>query len=88
MENPMNGQNSSLHIIADADGAAILDVERGLISTLNATGSFIWQSLKRGESPSEIAASLAKQTGEDPLVVERDVEAFIDDLKHRNLMPQ
>lgn len=84
----MTSENSSLHMIADADGAAILDIERGLISTLNATGSFIWQELRRGESKAAIAVSLAKETGEEPTVVERDVQAFIDDLKRRNLMPQ
>lgn len=84
----MTTQNSSLHMIADADGAAILDVELGLISTLNATGSFIWQGLRRGESKAAIAVSLATETGEDPATVARDVEVFIDDLKRRNLLPQ
>jgi len=84
----MATQNSSLHMIADADGAAILDVERGLISTLNATGSFIWQELRRGESKAAVVASLARDTGADRAVVERDVEAFIDDLKRKDLLPQ
>lgn len=82
----MTAENSSLHMIADADGAAILDVERGVISTLNVTGSFVWQALQRGESRSAIAASLAKETGEDLLQVESDVDAFIDDLTRRDLM--
>ncbi|WP_390891617.1 PqqD family protein [Edaphobacter flagellatus] len=55
---------------------------------LNTTGSYIWQGLQRGESISSIAGSLALTTGESSLAVMRDVEDFVDELKHRGLISE
>jgi hypothetical protein len=59
------------------DGAAILDLKAGIISTLNPTGAVIWQSLERGEGTETIAQSLAGQTGEDIETVRKDVADFV-----------
>jgi hypothetical protein len=77
---------SHLHTVADPDGAAILDIERGSISTLNPTGAFVWQGLERGEAPEAIIVSLARETGEDVIAVERDVRDFIESLKNQHLL--
>ncbi len=81
-------QQSRFPTAINPDGAAILDVERGSISMLNTTGSYIWQGLQRGESISSIAGSLALTTGESSLAVMRDVEDFVDELKHRGLISE
>jgi hypothetical protein len=75
-----------LHTVADRDGAAILDLERGLISTLNPTGAYVWQGLQRGEPLETIIASLASETGEATSVVERDVREFVESLKENQLL--
>jgi Coenzyme PQQ synthesis protein D (PqqD) len=75
-----------LHTVADQDGAAILDVKRGLITTLNPTGAFVWHGLQRGEPLETIIANLATETGGEPLVVERDVRAFVKSLGDSELL--
>jgi hypothetical protein len=66
--------------------AAILDMERGLISTLNATGAFVWQGLRRRETVSAIVTNLVRETGEEVTTVERDVLDFIESFKEQHLL--
>ena len=77
-----------LKTVVDQDGAAILDIERGLISTLNHTGAYVWDKLQRGETLATIIGNLAGETGEQSLTVERDVLEFIEDLKQKQLLPR
>jgi hypothetical protein len=81
-------ENPHLKTVVDQDGAAVLDIERGLISTLNPIGAYVWQGLQRGESLETIIAKLAHETGEESLMVERDVREFVEDLKQKRLLPQ
>jgi hypothetical protein len=83
----MTKEKSHLHSVVDQDGAAILDIDRGLISTLNATGAYVWQGLERGEPLETIIANLTRETGEDALVIDRDVRGFLDSLKQKHLLP-
>jgi hypothetical protein len=82
----MAPQNGHIHAVVDQDGAAILDIARGLISTLNPTGAYVWQGLGRGETVESIVANLVRETGEDTLVVERDVYEFVETLKDNHLV--
>jgi hypothetical protein len=75
-----------LHTVADQDGAAILDVKQGLISTLNPTGAYVWQGLQRGDSVEAIIRNLARETGEDPTVVGPDVRQFLETLEESRLL--
>jgi hypothetical protein len=78
---------SHIHTVADSDGAAILDVDHGSISTLNSTGAFVWQGLQCGETVSAIVTQLARETGEAPATVERDVLDFVENLTKQHLLP-
>jgi hypothetical protein len=78
--------SSSLHTVVNLDGASILDIKCGMISTLNPTGAFVWQGLQRGETVSVIVTHLARETGEKAATVERDVHDFIESLKERHLL--
>jgi hypothetical protein len=78
----------NLRSIVNDDGAVILDIERDSISTLNPTGAYVWQGLQRGESLETIIANLARDTGEESLLVERDVREFVEDMKQKRLLPQ
>jgi hypothetical protein len=82
----MTIDRNHLHTIADQDGGAILDIERGMITTLNPTGAFVWQRLQRGEVLETIVANLAYETGEDAAIVERDVHKFAEILKENHLL--
>jgi hypothetical protein len=81
-------EDPHLQSIADQDGAVILDIERGLISTLNPTGAYVWKGLQRGESLETIIVNLARETGEGSSTVERDVREFVEELKRKRLLPQ
>jgi hypothetical protein len=78
----------NLRSIVNEDGAVILDIGQGLISTLNPIGAYVWQGLQRGESLETIIANLARETGEESLMVERDVREFVENLKQKRLLPQ
>ena len=69
------------------DGAAILDIERDTISTLNSTGAYVWQALQRGESLELIIDNLARNTGHDIALIERDVQEFVTALTQTRLFP-
>lgn len=79
--------HTHLHTVVDQDGAAILDVERGSISTLNSTGAYIWQGLERSETLETIVANLVRESGVEKRVVESDVREFIANLREQHLLP-
>jgi hypothetical protein len=79
-------ENPHLRTVTNADGAAILDVEAGRISILNATGSEVWQALGRGKDFKTIAEDLARETGADIAEIEKDLREFIDRLRKQNLL--
>jgi hypothetical protein len=78
--------NRRLQSVVDQDGGVILDIERGLISTLNPTGAYVWKGIQNGESLETITANLVRETGEDARTVERDVREFVESLKQNNLL--
>lgn len=84
----MDIENSRLRTMANADGAAILDTEAGQITTLNSTGAMVWLALERGEDLDTIAATIARETGEQIEAVKKDVRDFIDALGEKNLSPR
>jgi hypothetical protein len=80
-------QHTHLRVIANQDGAAILDIKAGRISTLNTSGAYIWQALERGEDIESIAQGLSRDTGEQIEAVKKDVADFVDALKKQDLLP-
>jgi hypothetical protein len=79
-------KDPQLRTVVDQDGAAILDVERGLISTLNPTGAYVWERLQRGETIETIILDLAHESGEEVFLVDRDVRVFIEALREKRLL--
>ena len=75
---------TNLRTIANSDGAAILDVSSNQITTLNSTGSFIWARLQEGLAVQEIVNQIARASDMEITLVEREVIAFVDDLKARS----
>lgn len=75
-----------LRSIIDHDGAVILDIEHDAMLTLNSTGGYVWEKLKQGKLIDEIISELAKETNTDPTTVDRDVQAFLDELKSKHLL--
>ncbi len=82
----MNPANFSLRSVVNQDGAAILDVRQGTLTTLNTTGAYVWEALEQGKSFDFIVANLAQQTGQDVATIEQDVREFMEILKTRQLL--
>jgi Coenzyme PQQ synthesis protein D (PqqD) len=82
----MSKDNSHLRTVANTDGAAILDTVAGQITTLNSAGAFVWQALERGEDLEAIAASMARETGEQIEAIKNDLRDFTDALRNQNLL--
>ena len=82
--------NQQLHLRAtvNEDGAAILDLKAGRISTLNSSGAYVWQALARGEEIATISEGLAHQTGAPVDAVRQDVVEFLEALKRQGLLPE
>ena len=75
-----------LRSVVDHDGAVILDIERDAMLTLNSTGGYVWERLRQGKLIDEIICELAAETAADPIAVDRDVRAFLEDLKSKHLL--
>jgi hypothetical protein len=82
----MTHDKAHLRTIVNQDGAAVLDTERGTISTLNTTGAYIWQALERGEREEEIVDQLARETGESPNAIRGDVKDLIASLRGQKVL--
>jgi hypothetical protein len=76
----------NLRSIVDHDGAVILDIPRNAMTTLDATGAYIWERLGRGLPIDSIVAELARDTGSDQEMVAKDVDEFMSQLKSRHLV--
>ena len=75
-----------LRTVVSQDGAAILDVSRNRIVTLNSTGGFVWERLQKGSSPRQIVDELAEESGSDASLVELGVSRFLERLRTECLL--
>lgn len=82
----MAQRESHLCTVINDDGAAILDLRQGTLSTLNPTGAYVWEALRRGESAEAIVNALAEKTGESRDLIDSDVREFLSSLQAHHLM--
>jgi 6-phosphogluconate dehydrogenase (decarboxylating) len=75
-----------LRTVTNQDGAAILDVSHNQITTLNSTGGFVWERLRRGRTVEEAIRDLATESNTDPAIVERGVRKFLEQLRSESLV--
>jgi Coenzyme PQQ synthesis protein D (PqqD) len=82
----MPSPNPHLRSIVNRDGAVILDIPRNQMVTLNSTGEYIWNKLQQGESTEQIVRQMSAECNTDPLIVEQDVHAFLEQLMSKHLL--
>ena len=82
----MSSSLPHLRTVVNHDGAAILDVSRNQITTLNSTGGFIWARLEQGRTVEQAILDLAAESNTDPAVVELGVRTFLEQLKAEHLL--
>jgi hypothetical protein len=75
-----------LRTAVNADGAAILDIPHNQITTLNSTGAFIWDKLQQGLAVDQVVRDLATASSTDPMIVEKDVYSFLEQLRSKQLL--
>jgi hypothetical protein len=75
-----------LRSVVDNDGAVILDIPHNTMTTLDSTGAYVWEQLRRGVEVDAIIKKLASETHTDEEVVCQDVNSFIEQLKSKQLV--
>ena len=68
------------------DGAVLMNIKGGSMLTLNPTGSIIWQQLRDGRSPAQIADRLASEFGIPREQASADVNEFLEQLEAQHLI--
>jgi Coenzyme PQQ synthesis protein D (PqqD) len=69
-----------------ADGAVLLDIDRGRILGLNRMGSRVFERLRAGVDPNQIAGEISKDFAVDANQVRDDVLDFIRTLQQHNVL--
>ena len=58
------------------------------ILSLNETGAFLWNVLKEGAEPDELAAHLVEEYEVDEVTARKDVEIFLSRLREKGLVEE
>ena len=58
------------------------------ILSLNETGAFLWNILKEGAEPDELAAHLVEEYEVDEATARKDVEIFLSRLREKGLVEE
>lgn len=75
------------HVSCDLDGMTVMmSIADGAYLGLNRVGSRIWTYLDQEPRFSELLAKVTAEYSVDPLLCERDVRAFLEDLYQRELI--
>lgn len=72
--------------VANEDGGVLLDINRGVMFSLNLVGSKIVEKLKVDRDPREIADEIAREFAVGPEVARADVDEFLDCLRKNSLV--
>lgn len=75
-----------VRVSVGADGAIVLDLDRGAYLSLNRTGGRIWSRLSEGAAPGTIASELATSCRVDEQRVRADVERFLTEIREKGLV--
>jgi hypothetical protein len=78
--------SENLRTVTNADGGVVLDLRKGKIFRLNATGAIIFELLVRGCDEEQIVADIGSRCGIAPTLASRDVRDFLNLLTSNNLL--
>ncbi|MDE1161205.1 MAG: PqqD family protein [Acidobacteriaceae bacterium] len=83
----MSNRYTHIRSVINSDGAALFDLKRGTLTTLNPTGALLWQGLERGDDEDKLVALLAQDTQLSTEDIRTDVRAFVRQLREQSLIP-
>jgi hypothetical protein len=75
-----------LRSVHTADGGVVLDIHRGKMFSLNATGSFIFRLLEQGSSEEHIVEELVERFDVPSDLAKADLAQFCESLKGHTLL--
>lgn len=78
--------SGSIRLTETPDGAVVLDIRRGEISSVNLAGARIIRLIEGGLDQAGITDQISRDFGAEKAVVERDVKDFIDVLLERSIL--
>jgi len=78
--------SDSIRTSFNPDGAVLMDVKGGSMLTLNPVGSLIWQQLRDGFSPTQIAEQLVSRFNIPNNQAFADVNEFVQQLEAQQLV--
>ena len=58
------------------------------IMSVNETGAFLWRMLENGAEKQELIDALLQEYETDPQTAEKDVEAFLNELRDKKLVEE
>ena len=58
------------------------------IMSVNETGAFLWRMLENGAEKQEMINALLQEYETDPQTAEKDVEAFLNELRDKKLVEE
>lgn len=58
------------------------------IMSVNETGAFLWRMLENGAEKQELIDALLREYETDPQTAEKDVDAFLNELKDKKLVAE
>ena len=70
----------------DDGSVVVLDLRTSVYLSLNASAAVLWRLLAEGSDRAALAGELVARYGISADQAERDVAAFVDDLRARNLL--
>lgn len=77
---------NSVRSMINQDGGVLLDINQGMMFSLNIVGSKIVEKLQRGLEPSQIIDELSAECAVSRSVVQKDVEEFLECLQKHALV--
>ena len=77
---------NSVRSMTNQDGGILLDIDQGLMFSLNIVGSKIIDKLQRGMEPSQIVDEISAEFGAPREMIQKDVEEFLACLQEKALL--
>ncbi len=75
-----------LRLMTDDDGGLLLDLKRNATFGMNPTTIYIWKKLEEHLPIDRIVADLTVETGENPVMLAKDVHDFLEDLRGKKML--
>jgi len=78
--------SENVRAMINEDGGILMDIENGLMISLNVSASQIWKKLQQNIPPAQIVEEISVEFEISPEIARRDVQEFLDSLQRHALL--